>query len=218
VAQRRALGPCPASGLAGQHRLAIGAKLRGFADRYQPRGIRSPSFSFGPPDYERIAKGARTRTASFEVRLETSRLTHWRRNTGLQQTWPSRARIDRLSLGMGVPQFSGYRQPQRNSLAVSQNFHELPLHDAPVHELILHWPTGTLRIKLSVFLAKGRDATPAELVFSSVSRIDAPRENPWGPSVFVNSASFEPPNTYVIEMQSGDVIRVRAEAFDLTCC
>jgi hypothetical protein len=99
---------------------------------------------------------------------------------------------------------------------VSRNFVELPLHDALLHELTVDWVNARLCVRLSVFFAKGTDAAPTELIFYGVTGIDATRENPWGPSVFVNSPSFEPPDIYALEMQSGDVIKVRAESFDLT--
>lgn len=99
---------------------------------------------------------------------------------------------------------------------MSGDFSALPLHDAPLQELTFDWVTARLTVRLSVFLDTGTEAIPSELSFSGVTRVDTLRENPWGPSVFVNSPSFEPPNTYVLEMQSGDRIRVRAAAFELT--
>ncbi|MDF3065355.1 MAG: hypothetical protein K0R38_956 [Polyangiaceae bacterium] len=98
---------------------------------------------------------------------------------------------------------------------MSQSFSELPLHDASLHALTFDWVSARLIVRLSVFFAEGTDAAPTELIFHGVTWVDVPRENPWGPSAFVNSPSFEPPDVHVLEMQSGDVIKVRAEAFDL---
>jgi hypothetical protein len=103
----------------------------------------------------------------------------------------------------------------RSASDVLQDFADLPLHDASVHTMDLDWKAGVFRINLSVFFDRTQDAKHSELIFWAVTGLEIPREAPWGHSIYVNSALFEPPNLYVLQMQSGDVLKIRAGAFQL---
>jgi hypothetical protein len=94
-------------------------------------------------------------------------------------------------------------------------FTSLPLHDAILHTLSIEWKARRCVAELEVFVDPGKDAIPRLLIWHGVTALLAPHQDPWGPSVSVNSAFFEPPNTYVLEMQSGDEIRITAKRCEL---
>ena len=94
-------------------------------------------------------------------------------------------------------------------------FRELYLHDAVLKRLEFDWKARTLTMELAVFHSRDEAAIPSILTFSGVRHMSIPREDPWGPSIFVNGNSFCPPDLYKIEVQSGDVIEIRAASFDL---
>jgi hypothetical protein len=95
-------------------------------------------------------------------------------------------------------------------------FAALDLHDALLKNVAMDWTGGNVIIDALVF-RPGRDraAEPCTLIWSGVRRLIVNRELPWGPSNFINSAKFEAPSTYEIEMQSGDHIVIEATAFAL---
>ena len=64
-------------------------------------------------------------------------------------------------------------------------------------------PLGSC-VELAVFYKRNADADPSTLTFWGVRHVAIPRRDPWGPSVFVNSNTFTPPDLYTIEVQSGD--------------
>ena len=96
-----------------------------------------------------------------------------------------------------------------------ENFEELPLHDAALGRIILEWAARTLRIELAVFYKRDAGAVPSTLTFTGVQHVSIPHRDPWGPSVFVNTKTFTPPDLYTIEVQSGDLIEVHADGFKL---
>lgn len=95
-------------------------------------------------------------------------------------------------------------------------FGELYLHDAVLKRLEFDWEARTVTVALAVFHPRAEAAIASILAFSGVRHASIPLEDPWGPSIFVNGSSFSPPDLYKIEVQSGDVIEIRAEGFRLT--
>ena len=91
----------------------------------------------------------------------------------------------------------------------STTFNALPLHDARVSDVVVDWEKKRCRFKLSVFTTPGRSAKPHTLTFEGVTLLVMSHEEPWGPSSFVNSLSSSNGH-FKIEMQSGDIIEVRA--------
>jgi hypothetical protein len=90
------------------------------------------------------------------------------------------------------------------------------LHDAIVEEIVIDWSSGTLRMPGYVFVDGIRsDARRCTLEWSGLTCVRIDREMPWGPSNSINSAKFEPPNHYAVEMQSGDVIAITAQEFEI---
>ena len=96
-----------------------------------------------------------------------------------------------------------------------ENFEELPLHDASLGHIDLDWTARTLRIELAVFFKRDADAVSSTLTFTGVQHVSIPHRDPWGPSVFVNTKTFTPPDLYTIEVQSGDLIEIHADGFEL---
>jgi hypothetical protein len=84
----------------------------------------------------------------------------------------------------------------------------LPLHDATLREVRFAWAEGlcTLHVQTS-----GHGAQ--ELVFSGVTELHLPRQQPWGPSVSINAARECGSNKFEVELQSGDVLRLQAASW-----
>tara|TARA_R100000789_G_scaffold14405_1_gene17788 strand:+ start:198 stop:530 length:333 start_codon:yes stop_codon:yes gene_type:complete len=95
------------------------------------------------------------------------------------------------------------------------NFEAWPLHDAVAGSLCVDWVERTCVLDLSVFFDPSQRARPAVVIWRSVRSVSLSRENPWGPSASVNDQRIETDQTFVIEMQSGDEIRVVAESAQL---
>ncbi|WP_291038569.1 hypothetical protein [Herbiconiux sp.] len=92
---------------------------------------------------------------------------------------------------------------------------DLRLHDAQLRSLSLDWKRGEVRIAISAWNQIAIQITAHGAVF-----IEAPRHEPWGRSDHILCASFtgdEDPFGLDITMQSGDVIRLGADDFSITC-
>ncbi len=88
----------------------------------------------------------------------------------------------------------------------------LPLHDALLESVEVIWKQRLCRLHLFAFTQRGKDATPHVLEFQGVHLVTVPRQDSWGPSSYVNSATHSS-ETFRIEMQSGDIIEVAASGF-----
>jgi hypothetical protein len=88
----------------------------------------------------------------------------------------------------------------------------LPLHDASLIEACLNWGAGELRIRLI-----GGPSLPGErvLLFRGVLFCSAEAEAPWGQSGSILEVTQPRPGEWVLQMQSGDAIRVRAASAEL---
>ena len=84
----------------------------------------------------------------------------------------------------------------------------LPLHDATLKAVRLAWAEGRCVLELS-----SSSAPSCELIFMGVSELHVPRRYPWGPSVSVNAVRKVNGNTFEVEIQSGDVLRIEASAW-----
>ena len=89
---------------------------------------------------------------------------------------------------------------------MTKSFDALKLHDATLKMIQLSW--SEMECRLSLTTQQGN----AELVFSGVTHVDAPSEQPWGPSASINSQRVTS-GAFEIEMQSGDLVRVSAADF-----
>ena len=96
----------------------------------------------------------------------------------------------------------------------AKQFGSLPLHDAILHELRVDWSTATCSAELEAFIDPRQTAIPRRLIWRGVRDVQAPHRAPWGDSVHINSARFQSPDVFIIEMQSGDEIRIVADAFE----
>lgn len=84
-------------------------------------------------------------------------------------------------------------------------FAELPLHDATLDGIYFAWAEGRCTLELATVELGER-----VLVFSGVTEVQIPKEQPWGPSVSINAVREPSPNRFEIELQSGDVLQVQA--------
>ena len=94
----------------------------------------------------------------------------------------------------------------------TQDFSSLPLHDALLESITLLWEQKICRLHLEAFAVRGQAAFPYRLEFQAVELVNAPLTDSWGPSYSINSVS-QSAGSFLIEMQSGDTIEVRARAF-----
>ena len=81
------------------------------------------------------------------------------------------------------------------------------LHDATLRSVLLNWKEGRCSFNLST-----AEAPECSLEFSGVSQLAIPRELPWGPSVSVNGFTCLGTGVYELELQSGDVLSIEAQA------
>jgi hypothetical protein len=89
------------------------------------------------------------------------------------------------------------------------------MHDWTLVAISMNWELGRVTIEL-------RDLTSSTrfLVAEGVRDLRVPRANDWGPSVSVNTvSSIDPTLTGMqrlkLEMQSGDIIEIVADKFDI---
>ena len=88
---------------------------------------------------------------------------------------------------------------------------ELPLHDAILRDLRVSWLDQTCVASVDAFVeGLSRAVQSRQIIWTKVVRVDVPIRLPWGPSNQINLVSEEGVGVHLIEMQSGDVIRVEA--------
>jgi hypothetical protein len=92
-----------------------------------------------------------------------------------------------------------------------------PLHDAVVGPIVLDPEDQTCRLDLDVFFESGEDARPATVEWTDVTGLAFSHEAPWGRSahVYVNRQWREGERVYVLELQTGDEVRVTAGSASL---
>ncbi len=88
-------------------------------------------------------------------------------------------------------------------------FTSLSLHDAILQTVAVHWPSATCRILFEPV----RVSQVQELAFAGVTELIVPRQQPSGPSSLVKAVRHPEPGCFQLEMQSGDVIEVRASTW-----
>jgi len=99
------------------------------------------------------------------------------------------------------------------NIGAAIKFSSLPLHDAILKELRVDWAARTCIAEVEAFVARDQNAQPHKIVWQKVRKITLPHEDPWGPSVFINTVREEE-DCFVVEMQSGDEIRITAATFE----
>lgn len=88
-----------------------------------------------------------------------------------------------------------------------ENFSTVPLHDATLVSVHLEWKEA--RCTLEVVTHDG----PCKLVFVDVSSVSIPKTQPWGPSSSINCQRVTDDDSFEIEIQSGDMISIRAAGY-----
>ena len=82
---------------------------------------------------------------------------------------------------------------------------DIDLHDATLIAVSVTWDDGTCVVELQL-----ETLGKCVLTFSAVSHVTLPRVQSWGRSISINSFSVPSSGKYEIEMQSGDLIRIKA--------
>jgi hypothetical protein len=91
-------------------------------------------------------------------------------------------------------------------------FIDYPLHDARVEGAELSWDEGQLRLRLHVFFDLTDNASPATLTFSGLLELATTMKRPWGTAAATTilDQRRDEGGVYVLELQSGDEVRVVA--------
>jgi hypothetical protein len=95
---------------------------------------------------------------------------------------------------------------------------DLPnLHDAILEGIEINWESATASLHLGLV---GDPSPKVVLLFTGVREVHVPRDQPWGPSVSVNTVErIDDGETNGVamrlEMQSGDAIRIRAASLEI---
>lgn len=87
-------------------------------------------------------------------------------------------------------------------------FAALPLHDATLKGVHFSWADGRCVLEMATVELGVR-----ELIFSGVTELHAPRLLPWGPSVSVNATRQHGTGAFEVELQSGDILKIRASGW-----
>lgn len=94
------------------------------------------------------------------------------------------------------------------------------LHDAVLREISVKWEKRAYaELDLRPNEAYISPSRPIVLKCERLTRLACPQQNPWGPSDCVNGATVKDAvggARLEIEMQSGDVIVIEGESFDIT--
>ncbi len=96
----------------------------------------------------------------------------------------------------------------RRVVTQGSTFTSMDFHDATLLSVEFDWATGSAVVLLS------NAVSTFALVAKEVLEVRVSRQQPWGPSVSVNSLSVAP-GELTIEMQSGDAIVIAAQSFVL---
>ena len=94
------------------------------------------------------------------------------------------------------------------SQAAVPTFEDLGLHDATLRTIELDWKGKICRV-----LVRTNEGT-RQIEFSEVTDINVPHHESWGPSVSI-MATRSSVGAFEIQMQSGDVILIKAGGFRL---
>jgi hypothetical protein len=98
---------------------------------------------------------------------------------------------------------------------IDTDFNKWTLHDASIDTFSIDWNNKTCQLNLKVFLKTGEDAVPCKIIWRDLIEISIPSKNPWGKSVFINNQRKISEDEYLIEMQSGDEIKISAGQVEL---
>lgn len=96
-------------------------------------------------------------------------------------------------------------QHSRIAMEYRMSFSSLPLHDALLAFVYISWEAARCDLRLHPV------SLPTHLlVFEGFTHIELPRGESWGPSASINTLAQLPEGVFEIELQSGDVIRIKA--------
>ncbi len=99
---------------------------------------------------------------------------------------------------------------------VTPDFERILLHDAFLHSINVDWSGATCTFILSALLdGMDKPGIARNLRFKGVEELHIPHGVPWGESSYVNESKQLSANTFSIQMQSGDDIRIVADSFEI---
>ncbi|MCE9519350.1 MAG: hypothetical protein K8R87_07345 [Verrucomicrobia bacterium] len=104
--------------------------------------------------------------------------------------------------------------PYTTTPNANEQFASLPLHDATLKEVRLDWQQRVCVASVLAFVQADQPAIARQVVWHGVSEALIPHRAPWGESAFINTVRAEAGGIFVVEMQSGDEIRIVAERFE----
>ena len=93
-------------------------------------------------------------------------------------------------------------------------FDELPLHDATLTSITHKWESKEVCVLGKYYSKELACVASFRLTFSLVQLLHVSHTEDWGPSSQINKMHRVRTDEFAIEMQSGDVITIRASRFD----
>jgi hypothetical protein len=94
------------------------------------------------------------------------------------------------------------------------DFDHYPLHDAVIVCGDVSWAERELVLRLYVFYEATDEALPATLTFTGLGSMSTSMQRPWGDAaeVTILDQRHEPGGKYVLQLNTGDEVRVTADA------
>lgn len=94
-----------------------------------------------------------------------------------------------------------------------EQFEALPLHDATLAKLCIDWSQRVCVASVLAFVQTGQQASEHQVVWHGVTEVFVPHRAPWGDSAFIHAVRVDE-GVFIVQMQSGDEIRIVAEKFE----
>ena len=89
------------------------------------------------------------------------------------------------------------------------------LHDAILYSITMDWESKECVAAMGASLKPREHAIPCTLRWENITEVHISHNEPWGPSVIINRRRMDKSGAYVIQMRSGDELRIPAERVSL---
>jgi hypothetical protein len=89
---------------------------------------------------------------------------------------------------------------------------DIDIHDAELKSVFIDWKNNKCEWSISGYGFKGK------IIFEDVLDIQMPMVNPWGPSDWINGLEILGKGNFEFQMQSGDVVKIKANSCSVIPC
>jgi hypothetical protein len=104
--------------------------------------------------------------------------------------------------------------PSPQTPEIVEQFTSWPLHDAVLRAVHVDWQARTCIAEIDAFVARDKEAVSRQILWHGVREVHIPHDEPWGRSASINEARLLDPGVFILQMQSGDEIRIRADTVE----